>query len=114
MNPQGMDLSLKQEIITSLISGLRGDRLRAARATFGGTVKRVEGRTHRADVQREVLGVCLLILLRGIRLFHLLHLQLRRKEGCQVGDGERPGSDHWEIGRGAQFQSRRPRSGPRA
>lgn len=66
---------------------------------MGGALKRTEGWTHRADVKREVLCVRLLVLLRGIRLLHLLHLQLGRKKSRQVGDGERPGSDHWGVGR---------------
>jgi hypothetical protein len=44
-----------------------------------------------------VLCICLLLLLRGVGLFHLLYLQLRRKQGREVGDGERSGSDHWEV-----------------
>ena len=63
----------------------------------GGALKRTEGWTHRADVKREVLCVRLLVLLRGICLLHLLHLQLRWKKSRQVGDGERPGSDHWGL-----------------
>jgi len=78
------------------MSTSQGDRPRAAWMSFVGTMKQREGRTHRADMKREVLGVRLLVLLRGIGLFHLLHLQLRRKQGGQIGDGERPGGDQWK------------------
>lgn len=48
-------------------------------------------------MKSDVLCVCLLILFRGVCLFHLLDLQLRGKQGCEVGDGERSGSNHWEL-----------------
>lgn len=60
-------------------------------------MRQAEGSTHRADMKSDVLCVCLLILLRRVCLFHLLYLQLRGKQGCEVGDGERSGSNHWEL-----------------